>query len=323
MKDSYKGLIGTIIVIVISFIAFTSGYLENEIISDISGLKEEIIDLQNDLDLVESKSQSILNKEIDIFIESKQIFLETQILSDELFLLQSEISNSEKMAYLNRISKLLIESQERMNNLLTVRLYYWFEYYSITTPFVISEAVGEFSEFEITKTRWDAYQPFPAIVNVFNSFEYYGFTGFYDNISADYTVYNRYIEISDQEEVFVRAIEVLQLEKHIDALLFAQTRELKTEINQKVKSINMMEKELSQVSSGVSIITIAIILSAAMVARLSDQSLEKDFDKIKELVSQEQIIDAKKRDYISMPVLILALLISIASLFIPLLLILT
>lgn len=78
-----------------------------------------------------------------------------------------------------------------------------------------------------------------------------------------------------------------------------------------------LESAASYFSYGITIITITTILASAMATQLGDQAIERDFSHIKAKIYQDESMIITKVNRLAIPVLIIALVISVLGLLIP------
>ena len=92
-------------------------------------------------------------------------------------------------------------------------------------------------------------------------------------------------------------------------------RSLQNDINEKLNNAENLENQASRIALGVALTTVAVVLSTAMANRLNQRKIEHEFEKIKE---KEGRLINKRHDLISIPVLIIATILSLVGVVFPL-----
>jgi hypothetical protein len=176
---------------------------------------------------------------------------------------------------------------------------------------------GEGYTLVISESRWNEWNSEYGIpIEVMTPFEYYGQFESYEDIQAlplDGRPQNYlFNHLGYGQEEFPRIVGWVP-----DMFPFFLGYEL-SEYNQEIitlrSEITILETLISRIGLGVSLTAVAVILSSAMGNRINQRKTDRNFEILKQ---KEGIRIEKKKDLISIPVLIIATLVSLLGIILP------
>ena len=181
--------------------------------------------------------------------------------------------------------------------------------------YVIATEENEGYDYAITWKMWQSFISESGLpVYIWNASEYYGGFFSYSAIQA-HPLDLRPLDPDTGQEIFI--FESGGIESVVDFFFLSQARALQDQINSKLDDANSLINQADRISLTLSLTTIGVIISTAMVNRLNQKKLEHEFAILNE---KEGRPNEKKWDLISIPVLIIAIVLSIIGVVFPLIL---
>ncbi len=300
-KTKYYVVYG--IILFISGTAFIAGSLQENLSSQANSIQGQVLDLQDTLIRMESKAFFLTSRDISTTYKSIDIRLEAMLVDNEFDYLNSTISQNQRDFYVKKIVELLIYSQGMQNTLTVVHLY---RHFNVTTAdFVIAFQESDGYDYRITYEMWQMYNSlYGSPVYIWNASDYYGPYFSYSVIQALAPEFRPH-DPDTGYEIFI--FEGGGIESIMDFFLYDQVRDIQDEINEKSGRVNNLESQATYISLGVSLTTVSILLSTAMITRVNHKKIEHEFKLLKEKEGREVSIE---HDYLSVPVLVIATFLS-------------
>ncbi len=304
MKFNKKYILAYAIILFISGTAFVAGLLQENLTSNTTQIKETMAEQQTTLIRMESKAFFLTTRDISTTYKAIDVLVEVTLIDNEFDLLNATLPQAERDVYVKKIVELLMYRQSLQNKLMVVHLYRHFN--TSSDDFVIALQENDGYDYRITLEMWQDYvTQFGLPVYIWNASEYYGNFFSYSVIQAlppDFRPYDP----DSGFEIFI--FEGGGIESIMDYFLYSQVRTLQDSINSNNKVVNTLESQTAFISLTVSLTTVSLVLSTAMITRLNHKKLEQEFEILKAKEGREL---EGKRDALSIPVLIVAGILSI------------
>ncbi len=311
MKFKTKSVIATVIILFISGSAFLAGFLQEFYAGSAADMRRDAENLQTILIRMENRALFLYEKDIDFTYKSFDHMRQAHLLDVEYDLLYSTLTPNERMNYLVKIVEALrseLECWTAMNVVI------WYRYFNEHPQWDYNIATKEDDGYDliINWEMWSSYvSTYGLPVEVMTPAEYYGNFFSYDDIQSLPFEY-RPIDYLTMKEIFFKPIH--WVDYICRYFLFEQVRSTQEEIDQMLEVFVNLEAQASSIGLGVAMTTIAVVLSAAMANRLNQKKIESEFEKIRE---KEERLIKKKHDLISIPVLIIATILSLLGVILP------
>ncbi|MFX0081810.1 MAG: hypothetical protein ACFE94_08660 [Candidatus Hodarchaeota archaeon] len=304
MKFRTKYLAAYGIILFISGTAFIAGLLQENLTSEANLAKQEVADLQDTLERMEAKALFLTNRDIANTYKSIDIRFEATLVDNELDLLNTSLNPNEREVYIRKIVELLIYAQGMQNTLLIIHLY---RHFNISTDdFMIAFEEADGYDYFITYEMWQTYNSlYGSPVYIWTAYDYYGLYFSYPLIQLKAPQFRPH-DPDTSLEIFI--FEGGGIESVLDYFLYTQIREIQDQKNFKSEKANILEAKASYISLGVSLTTISMVLASAMITRINHKKMEHEFAILKEIEGRKEEI---KPDIISIPILVIATVLSI------------
>ena len=304
MEFRTKYLAAYIIILLISGTAFIAGLLQENLTSKANSTKQEVADLQDTLGRMESKSLFLTNRDIANTYKSIEIRFEAMLVDNEFDLLNTTLNPNERNVYIKKIVELLIYAQGIQNSLLIIHL---FRHFNISNDdFVLATQESDGYDYRITYEMWQTYNSsYGSPVYIWTAYDYYGLYFSYPAIQLLAPEF-RPNDPDTGIELFI--FEGGEIESILDYFLYTQIRGIQDQRNEKTENANILEAKASYISLGVSLTTISMVLASAMITRINYKKIEYEFMVLKEIEGRKEDI---KPDLISIPILVIATILSI------------
>ena len=306
----------TFVIIIVSFASFFGGYIQSSYLSQANQLKEDALLLQADLDRMERKALNLYQDCIDKMYEENRLFHEAQSLDIEFRELNNTLNWDQRDGYIWRIKESIYQSgvYASWNPLSTI----WFHFNQTTNNLVIARENDDGYDYAITHAQFIEYNTNVAVnpsigplVQLRDSADEYGNFFSYDYIQA--LPFEARPMITDDEKFISPGI---AYEAKADYFFYTPVHNLQRNITALLEEADILETESQQISLGVSMTTIAVVLATAMASRIEQQMLEHNIAVILKGDSAKRV----KIDMLGIVLLILALFLAITSIIIPTLL---
>ena len=282
--------------------AFFAGLMQENLASKAGSLKDQVTDLQDTLGRMESKALFFLNHDLRIAAFTLENKVEITLLDRELESLNSTLTPEERENYLRTIVELIIHDQNLINVYLVIDLYKHFN--ASTNDFVIATEAADGYHYRITWDMWQRYVDNKGLpIRFSNAYEAYGNLWSYSMIQSLPLAWHPYSPITGKE-IFVREIGLIMA---LDFFLYSPIMLTQDVIAIKLYNARILESQAQYISLGVSLTTVSMVLASAMITRINHKKIEYEFTLLKEKEGKEV---KRKPDILSIPVLIVAALLS-------------
>ncbi|MFX1560818.1 MAG: hypothetical protein ACFFBL_09535, partial [Promethearchaeota archaeon] len=257
-------LVATLVVLLISGMAFIAGSFQDTYATQALHEKETVQDLQDDLERMENYAYYIMNRDVTRVREYLDLLTEIILLDVEFEMLNDSLTAGEREVYLRRTIDMLTQMQGYQNNLLIIHLYRHFNQSSDT--YYIAHEDTEGYNFSITWQMWQSFETeagSPVIVKTPE--QYYGNLFAYDMIQARGEGF-RPVDPETDEEIFI--FENTGIEFFCEYFLLGQVQVLQSQITMMLNNVSQLESEADRISSSVGLITVAMLLATVMSSRI-------------------------------------------------------
>ena len=296
-------LVATLVVLIISSMAFVTGSLQDNYVTLAIHEKEMVQVLQDDLGRMENHAYYILGRDVTRVREYGDLLTELYLIDAEFELLNDSLSIEERQVYVRRTVDTIIQLQGYQTNLLIVHLYMHFEQTDET--YYIAHEDNEGYNFSITKQTWQTYETeHGSPVTIMTPEEYYGSLFAYELIQA-LPEQLRPNNPETGEEAFI--VESAGVEFFCECFLFSQVQSLQDQISMRLNEVSSLEAEADRVSSSVGLVTVAMLLATVMSSRIDERKIENQIKKLRVELGVETQID---KDVLSLPILLVALILA-------------
>jgi hypothetical protein len=304
-------LVATIVVLMISGMAFIAGSLQDSYSTQALHEKETVQDLQDDLERMEDHAYYIMSRDVTRIREGLNLLSEIILLDAEFELLNASLSNEERQVYVRRTIDMLTQMQGYQNNLLILHLYRHFNQTSDT--YYIAHEDNEGYNFSITMQMWQAFETeVGSPVTIMTPEQHYGSYFSYDAIQA-LPEGLRPVDPETDEEIFI--VESVGVEFFCEYFLLSQVQSLQSQINLKLDTVSSLESLTDKISSSVGLITVAMLLATVMSSRTDKRKLEKEIVALRADLGKETQFD---KDNLTMSILLIALFLAILGIYLAL-----
>ncbi|MHA1966058.1 MAG: hypothetical protein ACXACG_16755 [Candidatus Thorarchaeota archaeon] len=304
-------LVATIVVLLISSMAFIAGSLQENYATMALNEKEEVQDLQDDLERMEDHAYYIMGRDVTRIRECLDLLSEITLLDAEFELLNVSLSIQERQVYVRRTIDMLIQMQGYQNNLLILHLYRHFNQSSDT--YYIAHENNEGYNFSITMQMWQAFETeVGSPVTIMTPEQRYGNYFSYDAIQTLPEGFRPH-DPETGEEIFI--VESAGVEFFCEYFLLSQVQSLQSQINLKLDMVSSLESITDRISSSVGLITVAMLLATVMSNRADKRKLEKEIVALRADLGKETKLD---KDNLTMSILLIALFLAILGIYLAL-----
>ncbi|MHA1978986.1 MAG: hypothetical protein ACW98F_11785 [Candidatus Hodarchaeales archaeon] len=305
----YKSKIATLIILFISATAFLSGYYQIEITAQETDLIEEITELGIQVERMESTAQRMMADDYPKNTQIDTLTVTARQVDAEMEMLNGTLNNSERRAYANQILVLLKGINQTAKKLQTYQIANKFQGKNASYNYYVSTVGTEGFDYIITTEDWnEAILGKNFVVKEMSLPMYltqYNFANINFIISAN-SIYSEPILSLTQVNSNV-ALKALYLP------IFRGQQQ----IAENTKEAHDLKNLGDQISLGVSLTAVAVILAGLMSNRISER---ENLRNIQKMVDSKYSDQSKGRDLISIPVLLFSALVSILGVIIPILL---
>jgi hypothetical protein len=314
MKFKTKSRIATAFILIISGTAFLVGFLQESYASRVANMNDVLENRQ----VMLSRMQTHINYLTQLDLNNWELFdyyyWEAKMLDDTYVFLNSSLTSAERENYLHLISLNLELSNNYMNRL---RLSDMCVHFLWSTDDYIIAGEGYYLSIAYDgQTSWSEFILDGVPIEIMTPFEFYGDFHCYEELQAlplNERPQNNYdYGYGYGEEEFIQITGWVP--NMLEYFLGYELTEYNQEIITLRSEITALESLMSRIGLGVSLTAIAVILSAAMGNRIDQRKTDHNFDVLKE---KEGIRVEKKRDLISVPVLIIATVVSLLGVILP------
>lgn len=299
-----KGLMASIIIITISGLAFTAGFLRERVVTEIEEIKGTIANDEILVERIGSKISDILLFDFISTNDARNELKKSQELAIEYDILDENLTAEEKSIYNGRLKTSINKYENILLNSYLGQLIDHFDlasnevdyYFATYVPFGYNYSItsDEFFDLDNSLGLYTIETKTEFLTQLKNSTFWEAELGL---------TYDEYI-VPDSQDNW--AILYRRKQSQIQQLIINNTQLLAD-----------LESEVSYYSYGVTAITVATILASAMATQLYNKRRERDFSHIKAKIYEDESMIITKIDRLAFPILILALALSILGLLLP------
>ena len=314
-------ILPTFIILVISATAFFSGFYQSNLNNQVNNLNDEIAKFKQDQTRIDNKYQLIYQRwESDRIIQQDSAN-QAKAIDSELAYQKTSLTASQIDTYLSEMVPYWNEILYTQEDFILVQLNRHFEINGNFNPYVIATQKENGYDYNITINMWNSWQSTTGT----NVVDQISIVNLAKQLWANSDLFLSYLHnttgiwnyASNDNQTFLLKSTGIQ---KLDYIFLAPSRDLTTVINQKQQKVNDLESRIKLVTQGVTIVSIATILGGIMVNRISDKENSKTFNQIKKSLDIIPELPQEHKDLISLPVLLIAGILSIMGLLVPLLL---
>jgi hypothetical protein len=313
---SWQKFLITVILLVISASAFVAGFLESGISDNMAKFKREAEEIERTAERITLMSQFITDNDLSL--------VQTiHALDSEIFLFDLEYQGNnasytinQRNIAINRLAFLLVNLQSLYEQIISMQIFRHFEIDQKLSDFTIATEAEDGYDLVVTKAYWDyLVSNWNVPYAVETAQQFYGYFATFDRLQD--CICKPLNPVSGDESFLQFRMLPDQV---IDILLFDQARQLNIEANHKLVESEELESQANRISLGVSIVTVAVVISSAMANRVSELIAEEEFAEIKATLKKDETLLIKRKDFISIPVLIIAATLPVFGILFPIIL---
>lgn len=304
-----KGLLASLIIIIISGLAFTAGFLKERVVNEIEETKITIANDEALVEKIDDKISDILIIDHLTLLESRNEIQTAKHLAMEWDLTYDNSTVIERNLLTGQIRNSINTYEQLVRNSYVGNMVHHFKRFGFEDDYFLANSNFDGFNYSISKVKFDEYDSdysLSELMTIDLFLEEYAFKNATE-LAALWT----YPSTEDRT-----IIEGLDLWTNLfrDELYIIQQQ-----LNNYANDLASLESVVSYYSYGVTIITITTILATAMTVQLNDKEREKEFSHIKAKIYNDESMIVTKMNRIAMPVLFVALTLSILALIVPLL----
>ena len=300
-----KGLFASIIIIVISGLAFTTGFLKENVVTQVEEIKVEVSEAEILVQRMDSRISDISYFDQDRYRAALDETFDFWELVLELELFNDTMSDTERELLLNRMGFHLHKFIELAIYTNIGKMYtHWFATSNSSDYYFATEEIDGY-DFYFTKEEFEIYNSSKSLAKEQTYVQFIGSEPYLDYILASGVVPTDYVTVSpwNKWSEFLRG-KLFEIEQQIDSNL---------------EKLAELEGKASFFGYGVTLITVTTILAAAMAAQLNDKEREREYSHIKAEIYDDKSMIITKGNNLAIPVLIIALILAALGLLLPLL----
>ena len=299
----------TIIILFISLTAFIGGFLESDRTNTSNDLRQQASELETLIARMETRAVSIISNDQLNDNVAESLRLEAFRTDNELRSLNSTFSGptmlAEQRTYVQKIADLEQDANYYAGKTVSWILFQYFDLNNNTEPIYINNKTVDGFDFSISKDQWIKAQEKrpsgPVRLMPYNEY----LPRYHNQALITYFGYN-------PDYMYRTNLDIGYFAILIPIWDFQSTA------NDLISQADTIEQQSSQINLGVSIITVAVILSSAMNNRINDRENDKNFKQLKSNMQiNENLKVDSERDLLSLPVLVVAAILSVAGIVIP------
>jgi len=297
---------GVLIILFISSCAFLAGFLQGDYIDSNNILLVEIQEKENDLNVIRGKITALLTNDRD------EILLNTNYLSracefiNELYYMAGNLTFEQNLTIKSNVVYLLRRINRTFDFFNVIIIEEAFNNDNTLNSFMFATDEEDGFDFSIMRSFWEEKDIIRPEL-------------FQQRLSRQLP--NVSISVIDEilADPFCPQIYYKTGLSSFEALLNEIAFGKQSEINGLKEDSNQLKSITQKISTGVAIIAITTVLSAAMMSRLEDKKIEHNFSIVRKDILKDKNVVVSKTDRIAIPVLVIAAIISALGLVIPIL----
>lgn len=304
-----KKHLAILIIFLVSGLAFTAGYIQNDYGSKAEKARDDANDYQFNAVRMEEKLRSIMNSDGDRTLEAISKKYDITYHALEYLAVNSTLTETEREVYRLKFAKIVGE-----RNLLIVGT----TAYIIHEEFTLDSSLEEYPlatiendgfDYKITREEWERYTP--AYLTLKDTFYAEIGLSISPGLVEDLEYYTFYEEAGGNEYFII-----LDWGNIGNLLRGPYHAEIEKQLDKEVEA-DSYETLANKITIGVSITTIATILATAMGNRISDNESNRILSEIRADINNDPSYSRGKRDFSSYLGLILSLIIATLGLILP------
>ncbi len=305
-KKIPKGIIASVIIIVISALAFVSGYLKESAISNAEELKVEIANSEIILDRLNSKITEILDSDQQSIVLGNDHLRDAILLSSELEIVNNTLTPLERNVFLDKIGRELFfyESIMRHTYQGAITKHFYIDTNSSDYYFATKDVDGV--DFYFSEEEYFSFNESDLLMNALSHEDFLAsqHLQMQDDILNSGVIYHSWFTDYGKKDHWI---------EFFKTKLFT----LQQNITNDKTVLADLEAKASFFGYGVTLITVTTILATAMAAQLNDREREMEFSHIKAKIYDNESMIITKGNWYAIPVLIIALIIAALGLLLP------
>lgn len=303
MKIS-KGIVASIIIIAISGLAFTAGFLRERVVTEIEEIKGTIA---NDEILVERMGSKISDILLFDFISTNDARNEInnfKELAIEYDILDENLTAEEILIFKGRLQASINKYENILRNSYLGQLIDHFDLTSNETDYYFAAFDPDGYNYSITSDEFFDLDNSMGLYTIQTKADFL--------VQIKNTTYWLPILVLTHDEYTIP-----EAQDNWALLYRSKQSQIQHSIINNTQLLADLETEASYYSYGVTAITVTTILASAMAAQLSDKERERDFSHVKAKIYDDESMIITKMNRLAIPVLIIALALSILGLLLP------
>ena len=290
----YMKNLPTGIILLISASAFLAGLIQTEMNSNIITLTQEKNLLENRLDQMREKANDIYIHDLLLINEATRRVTEIRLLDFDLLHKGGNLTAEELNAIHAKITWLLWQMQSYLKVLDLSEIYRHF--LVNTSDYIIASKEVDGYEYTITKKYHDENK----VIENLTATEVYGMLHSFTELSGWEAPEWFYYPVGD-----------------FRTYLYAPLKAVRDKIDDLAVRTDTLSFNADRIGLGVSLTTIAVILSAAMATRMNEKKMTHDLSVIQAELDQGKTEIISESDLIPISVLLIAATLSILGVIIP------
>ncbi|MFW9853202.1 MAG: hypothetical protein ACFFDS_09675, partial [Candidatus Thorarchaeota archaeon] len=290
-----KSTIASLIIIMISILAFGAGFLQENVVSEATTLKIEVSEKEFDLERIDLRIRELVEddrisarKATDEWHIAYKLAIELEITNDTLTVVERDL-------LMNLIARAL-ENFNFFASLMNEAVLYNYWYIDDnTSDYIFNTEEKDGYDLNYSKEEYSTFNASKSFLYIVNEEEILNDFPFKDEIIAYGIIPTEFYSWRSYN-----------FKEFLDQPL----NTLQQEISDLKLVISELESKGSLFDYGVSLITVATILAAAMASQMNDKEREKEFSLIKSEIFNDKSMIITKKNRISMPFLFIALILA-------------
>jgi hypothetical protein len=265
---------------------------------------------------MESKAYSLMEQDLEYFHKAMDAKTEAIFIDNEYEERNESTSMSpwQQYVYINEIIGALDKSIKYQNLLTVTKMHYNFIIKANQADHYLTTKAEEGYDYIISYNSYVDYinLRWPVVLEK-NSNQYYG-NILYSSLQVRNDPNHPTNPLYNDNEIFFEFNQSKGIVSVTEFFLFQPVFEVQEDIAELLSEADSLEIQASRIALGVSLTTVAVVLSGAMANRIDGRKMEQEFAKLRE---KEGRIPKEKHDLISIPVLIIAAIISMLGIAFP------
>jgi hypothetical protein len=330
MGKSTADIIASVIILLISGAGFIGGYFQSNINTNSSLIYDEIADIKEEAEEIKTNIEYFMDEERSLKEEVNDLKHNIYMILNEWFPILDPANNISEdtirlfnVTSISNIQANLREINGTQGESIVFHMFNFFKLQHEPGEDIFYIPIAKDLTIEIPKQKWlDHYLPFVPeyetdffdenirLYKIMNKTEYLSTKVFDLDFWNDFP----YPTILSEIQFDIPDLYFLVDMGLLDDLLSTAYNEKMFELEQKEGEAQFLEDQSDIISLGVSVITIAIVLSTTMASRLNEKKVFDRINLVRADLLKNPDLAQKKGDKFAVPVLLFAFAISIISL---------